>query len=197
MDLCGGIFWCLFEEGAARNGHRDKGKRDQDSRAVRQLAPRPMPFGAARNLCFREDLLGGMVHAASTTDDRYVAEPVVTTLLFVGARQQRLSRNLGPYSNDAEYSHGCACSRTNRRYDVSTFSRDSDARQLQRGPDRRYAKNSRSAETFEKSRRCVFHHDSDIPVDPTMYKVMGITDWERAGMTGPGTQVYSVPRRAT
>ena len=136
MDLCGGIFWCLLEEGAARKGHKDKRKRDQGSRAVRQLAPlRPMPFGAARNLCFWEDLLGGMVHAAPTTDDRSVVEPVVTTFPFVGARKQRPSRNLGPYPDDAGYSCGFACRYTSGRYEVSPVTRSSDAGQLRQVPD--------------------------------------------------------------
>ena len=72
---------------------------------VRQLRDLRRCFTGIGTLYFREeiDTLKAPVRVVRAKDEKYVLGPLVTPYMFAGGRKLRVARDLGPYSNDAEY----------------------------------------------------------------------------------------------
>jgi aminoglycoside phosphotransferase len=166
------------------------------ARYVKQLHNQ-CSFDVIGNLYFRHDIPNETVRTVSVTDDRFVIGPTVTTFMFAGGRKLRLPRNLGPYSDDAEYMAALADAEAEdiqflqspgaRTYD------DFDEDLAEEAPEimEAWRELQRVRATFFPSHLRSFalsHHDlslSNILVDPTTYEINGIIDWECTG-TRPG-----------
>lgn len=106
-----GFEWILMEKipGVSLKsiwGEMDMETKEREARVVARYVKQlhdQCSFDVIGNLYFREDLLDKSVHAAPTTDDRFIIGPIVTAFMFGGGRKLRLLRNLGPYSNDVAY----------------------------------------------------------------------------------------------
>ena len=173
------------------------------ARYVKQLQDR-CSFGVTGNLYFRGSIPDKTVRTAPVTDDRFVIGPIVTAFMFAGGRKLRLPRNLGPYSNDAEYMAALADAeaedikflqspeaRTHDDFDEDLAEEASEIMEALRGL------RGVLAVLFPSHRRsfALTHHDlslSNILVDPTTYKINGIIDWECTGTRSGWEDRYPV-----
>ena len=173
---------------------------------LRQLRDIRLPFPAIGNLYFREDIdaSNGEVRVVPTEDERYVIGPIVTPYMFAGGRKLRLPRDLGPYSNDAEYIAALSATeledmkllQSSDAHSCSDFDEDlaEDAEDIIEVLNELQAI---STELFP-SYPCHFtlrHHDlslANILVDPATYEVTGIVDWECVGTRPRWEDVYPV-----
>jgi len=137
------------------------------------------------------------VRAVPTTDDRFVIGPIVTAFMFAGGRKIRLPRNLGPYSNDAEYmaAHIDAETedmkflqspeaRTHDDFDEDVAEDAPEILEALRDLRKVWATLFRPRPRVLPRPFTLTHHDlslSNILVDPATYKVTGIIDWECTG----------------
>ena len=165
------------------------------ARYVKQLRDQ-CSFDVIGSLYFREDLLDRKVHTVPTADDRFVIGPIVIALMFVGGRKPRLSRNLGPYSDDGEY----VTALTNVEVEDAKFLLPSKVRTqpnfyehlMKEAPEV-----AEGLEALEKAQETLFpsrprpprsftlsHRDlslSNIYVNRATHAVTGIVDWECTG----------------
>ena len=162
---------------------------------VRQLREIQRPFAAIGNLYFRKDIdaSNAAVRVVPTKDEKYVLGPIVTSYMFAGGRKLRVSRDLGPYSNDAEYIAALAAAeleemkllQSAEALSYSDFDEDlaEDAEDIIEVLDELQ---TISAALFPSRLHnfTLYHHDfslANIIVDPTTYEVTGIVDWECVG----------------
>lgn len=162
---------------------------------VRQLRDVQRRSNAIGNLYFREDIdtSNAAVRVVPTNDEKYVIGPIVTTYMFAGGRKLRVPRNLGPYSNDAEYIDALAASELEDMKLLLSADADSHS-----DFDEDLAEDAEdiievlgelqtiSAVLFpSRPRHFVLHHHdlslANILVDPATYEVTGIVDWECVG----------------
>ena len=152
-------------------------------------------FKSIGNLYFSKDLgrVGVVAHVVPTEDEKYVLGPIVIPYMFAGGRKLRVSRNLGPYSNDAEYMTALAASGSEEMKLLLSadahlhddFDEDlaEDAEDIMEVLD---GLQTISATLFP-SRPCRFalHHGdlslSNILIDPVTHEITGIVDWECVG----------------
>ena len=162
---------------------------------VKQLHDR-CSFDLIGNLYFRDDLLDGKARTSQTSDDEFVIGPIVTSFMFAGGRKLRLPRNLGPYSDDGEY----MAAFMDAEVEDAKFLQLPQAR-MYAGFDEDLAEDApeiiEALGMFREAWKTLFpshprtphpfaltHHDlslSNILVDPTTFKIMGIVDWECTG----------------
>lgn len=162
---------------------------------VRQLRDIQRRFTAIGNLYFREDVdtSNAAVRVIPTRDEKYVIGPIVTPYMFAGGRKLRVSRNLGPYSNDADYIAALAASELEDMNLLlsadapshSDFDEDlaEDAEDI---IEVLGELQTISTALFPSRPRifALYHHDlslANILVDPVTYEVTGIVDWECVG----------------
>ena len=174
----------------------DMEAKERVTRVVAQFAKQlhdRCSFDVIGNLYFREALLDRTVRTIPMTDDKFVIGPIVTAFMFAGGRKLRLPRNLGPYSDDAEYTTALTDAEAEdmkflqspeaRTYDDfdedvanDTPEIEEALRELQGVLPRLFPSHSR---TF-----ALTHHDlslSNTLVDPTTHNITGIVDWECTG----------------
>ena len=162
---------------------------------VRQLWDIQPHFTAIGNLYFREDIdsSNAAVRTIPTGDEKYVIGPIVTPYMFAGGRKLRVSRNLGPYPNDAEYIAALAATETEDMklllsedaHSHDDFDEDlaEDAEEIIEVLNELQT----ISVTLFSSRPCHFalhHHDlslANILIDPVTYEITGIVDWECVG----------------
>jgi len=152
-------------------------------------------FTGIGNLYFRKDIdaFDRAIRVLPTKDEKYVLGPIVAIFMFAGGRKIRLPRNLGPYSNDAEYMAALADSEredmklllSSDAHSLHDFDEDlaEDAEDILKVLDELQPI---SAALFPSRPRdfSLFHHDlsrSNILVDPVTYEITGIVDWECVG----------------
>jgi aminoglycoside phosphotransferase len=166
------------------------------ARYVKQLRDQ-CSFDVIGNLYFREDIPDKTVRTVPVMDDRFVIGPTVTAFMFAGGRKLRLPRNLGPYSNDAEYTAALA----DAEAEDIRFLQSPEARAYDDFDEDLAEEASEIMEAWgelQGVRATLFpshlrsfapsHHDlslSNVLVDPATYKINGIIDWECTG-TRPG-----------
>ena len=173
---------------------------------LRQLRDIQRPFPAIGNLYFREDIdaSNGAIRVVPTEDERYILGPIVTPYMFAGGRKLRVLRDLGPYSDDAEYVAALAAAEVEDMkllqspdaHSYSDFDEDlaEDAEDI---IEVLSELQTISTELFP-SHPCHFtlrHHDlslANILVDQTTHKVTGIVDWECVGTRPSWEGVYPV-----
>ena len=162
---------------------------------VGQLRDTQRYFAAIGNLYLRDDIETSNVagRAVPTKDEKYVVGPIVTPYMFAGGRKLRVPRNLGPYSDDAEYI--AALTATEREEMKLLLSADA---RLQDDFDKYLANDAEEiievldelqaiSKTLFPSRPRHFvllHHDlslANILVDPKSHEITGIVDWECVG----------------
>lgn len=173
---------------------------------VKQLHDR-CSFDVIGNLYFREDLLDRKVRASQIPDDGFVIGPVVTSFMFAGGRKLRLPRNLGPYSDDGEYTAALM----DAEVEDAKFLQLPEARTCA-GFDEDLAEDApeiiEALEMFQEAWKTLFpshphtphpfaltHHDlslSNILVDPTTFEITGIVDWECTGTRPFWEAIYPV-----
>ena len=152
-------------------------------------------FSAIGNLYFSQDIdvLTDAVRVVATEDKKYVLGPVVTPYMFVGGRKLRVPRNLGPYTNDAEYMAAMADS---EREDMKLLL-SADAHSLHDFDEDLAEDAEKIVEVLNELQTMspalfpsrprefsLLHHDlslTNILVDPTTYEITGIVDWECVG----------------
>ena len=162
---------------------------------VRQLRDIQRRFAAIGNLYFREDIDTSNAAACvvPTEDEKYVLGPIVTTYMFAGGRKLRVPRNLGPYSNDAEYIAALTATELEDMKlllsaDAHSYS-DFDEDLAEDAEDIIEVLNELqtiSIALFPSRHRnfALYHHDlslANILVDPETYEITGIVDWECVG----------------
>ena len=162
---------------------------------ARQLRGTQQHFAAIGNLYFREDIdtSNPAVRVVPTEDEKYVLGPVVTPYMFAGGRKLRVSRNLGPYSNDAEYISALAATeiedikllQSADAHSYADFDEDlaEDAEEIIEVLNELQ---TISTALFPSRPRhfALHHHDlslANILVDPATYEITGIVDWECVG----------------
>jgi aminoglycoside phosphotransferase (APT) family kinase protein len=196
-----GFEWILMEKvpGVSLKtvwGEMDMETKERVTRVVAQFVKQfhdRCSFDVIGNLYFREALLDKTVRTIPTTDDKFVIGPTVTAFLFAGGRKLRLPRNLGPYSDDAEYMAALA----NAEAEDIKFLQSPEARTYA-DFDEDVANDTPEIEEALRELQEVWstlfqlhprpfaltHHDlslSNILVDPATYKITGIVDWECTG----------------
>lgn len=162
---------------------------------ARQLRDTQRRFAAIGNLYFREDInaSGPTVRVVPTEDEKYVLGPIVTPYMFAGGRKLRVSRDLGPFSNDAEYIAALAATEIEDMKlllsaDAHSYA-DFDEDLAEDAEDIIEVLNELQtiSTTLFPSRPRHFtlhHHDlslANILVDPATYEITGIVDWECVG----------------
>lgn len=162
---------------------------------LRQLRDIQRSFTAIGNLYLREeiDISNAAVHVVPTDDEKYVLGPIVTPYMFAGGRKLRASRNLGPYSNDAEYVAALAAAEMEDMKqllsaDAHSYA-DFDEDLAEDAEDIIEVLNELQtiSTTLFPSRPRYFtlhHHDlslANVLVDPATYEITGIVDWECVG----------------
>ena len=162
---------------------------------VRQLRDIRRPFAAIGNLYLREDIdtSDAAVRVVPTEDEKYVLGPIVTPYMFSGGRKLRVSRNLGPYSNDAEYIAALAATELEdmkllQSADANSYG-DFDEDLADDAEDIIEVLNELqtiSAPLFPSRLHhfALYHHDlslANVLVDPATCQVTGIVDWECVG----------------
>ena len=162
---------------------------------VRQLRDIQRCFPAIGNLYFREDIDASNtgVRVVPTEDEKYVVGPIVTPCMFAGGRKLRVSRNLGPYTNDAEYVAAIAATGVEEMKLLlsvdahlhADFDEDlaGDAEDVIEVLDEL---KTISTTLFSSLPRhfSLHHHDlslANILVNPVTYEITGIVDWECVG----------------
>ena len=162
---------------------------------VRQLRDIQRCFTAIGNLYFREEIKISNVgiRTVPTEDEKYVVGPIVTPYMFAGGRKLRVPRNLGPYSNDAEYIAALAATEIEEMKLLLSadahlhpdFDEDlaGDAEATIEVLDELQAI---SITLFPSPPRhfLLHHHDlslANIIVDPATHEITGIVDWECVG----------------
>jgi len=171
---------------------------------VKQLRGIQPPFVAIGNLYFRADIeaLNAAAYVVPLEDEKYVLGPIVTTYMFAGGRKLRVPRNLGPYSNDAQYIAALAAvelgevkllqsaeSRSHGDFDEDLAEISGDIAGLL---DELHTISS-SLFPSPLLRFTLYHHDlslANILVDPPTYEVMGIVDWECVGTRSHWEDTY-------
>ena len=162
---------------------------------VRQLRDLRRRFTGIGTLYFREeiDTFNAAVRVLCTEDEKYVLGPLTTPYMFAGGRKLRVPRDLGPYSNDAEYIAALAAS---EREDMkllllpdahlySDFDKDlaEDAEEIIQVLDE--LQPILSVLFPSQPRNFALHHRdlslSNILVDRETYQITGIVDWECVG----------------
>ena len=162
---------------------------------VRQLRDLRRRFTGIGTLYFREeiDTFNAAVRVLCTEDEKYVLGPLTTPYMFAGGRKLRVPRDLGPYSNDAEYITALAAS---EREDMkllllpdahlySDFDKDlaEDAEEIIQVLDE--LKPILSVLFPSHPRNFALHHRDlslrNILVDPATHQITGIVDWECVG----------------
>ena len=162
---------------------------------VRQLRDLRRRFTGIGTLYFREDIdrFDAAVRMLRTEDEKYVLGPLVAPYMFAGGRKLRVPRDLGPYSNDAEYIAALAAS----ELEDMKLLLSPDAR-LHSDFDEDLAEDAENIiQVLEKLQPilsvlfpsqprnfALHHHDlslSNILVDPATYQITGIVDWECVG----------------
>ena len=162
---------------------------------VRQLRDLRRCFTGIGTLYFREeiDTFNAPVRVLRAEDEKYVLGPLVTPYMFAGGRKLRVPRDLGPYSNDAEYIAALAASEVE---DMKLLQL-SDAR-LHSDFDKDLAEDAENIiEALDKLQPifsalfpsqprnfALHHHDlslRNILVDPATHQITGIVDWECVG----------------
>lgn len=171
---------------------------------MRQLREIQPPFAAIGNLCFREDIdtLNTAVRVVQTEDGKYALGPIVTAYMFVGGRKLRVSRNLGPYSDDAEYMAALISTeleemklrqsaepRSHGEFDEHLAGDAEDIIQVLNGLQ------TICTALFPSHPRhfTLHHHDlsrANILVDPATFEVTGIVDWECVGARSHWEDTY-------
>ena len=168
---------------------------------VRQLQPR---FTGIGTLYFSEEIhtFNAAVRVLHTEDEKYVLGPLTTPYMFVGGRKLRVPRDLGPYSNGAEYIAALAASE--QKDMKSLLSPDAHSHS---DFDKDLAEEAEeiiqvlgelqpilSVLSPSRPRNFVLrHHDlslSNIIVDPTTYQITGIVDWECVGTRPHWEDIY-------
>ncbi|KAF9651927.1 hypothetical protein BDM02DRAFT_3202718 [Thelephora ganbajun] len=162
---------------------------------VKQLRDLRRHFTAVGNLYFREDIdtSNAAVRVVPVDDEKYVLGPIVTPYMFAGGRKLRVSRNLGPYSNDAEYIAALAASELEDMklllsadaHSHDDFDEDlaEDAEDIIEVLNELQAI-STAVFPSRPRRFAIHHHDlslANILVDPATYEITGIVDWECVG----------------
>ena len=199
-----GCEWILMERlpGVALTdvwGGMDLETKSRETKAIggflRQLRDIRRPFPAIGNLYFRKDIdaSNGAVSVVPTEDERYVLGPIVTPYMFAGGRKLRVPRDLGPYSNDAEYIAALAATELEdmkllQLPDAHSYS-DFDEDLAEDADDIIEVLNELEAVSTELFPSHPYHftlrhHDlslANILVDPATYEVTGIVDWECVG----------------
>jgi hypothetical protein len=128
-----------------------------------------------------------------TEDEKYVLGPLTTPYMFVGGRKLCVPRDLGPYSNDAEYIAALAAP---EREDMklllspdahlhSNFDKDlaEDAEEIIQVLDELQPILSVLFPSHPRN-FALHHHDlslRNILVDPATHQITGIVDWECVG----------------
>ena len=148
-------------------------------------------FTAIGNLYFREHIPS--VRVVPTDHENYVLGPIVNPFMFSGGRKLRVSRNLGPYSNDAEYIDALVSSELEDMklllspdaYLHNDFDEDR-AEEAEDAIALLHKFRSISATLFPSQPHhfSLHHHDlslGNILVDPATYEITGIVDWESVG----------------
>ncbi|KAF8344493.1 phosphotransferase enzyme family-domain-containing protein [Amanita rubescens] len=152
-------------------------------------------FTGIGNLYFREEIntFNAAVRVLCTEDEKYVLGPLVTPYMFAGGRKLRVPRDLGPYSNDAEYIASLAASELeDMKLLLSPDSRlysDFDEDLAEDAEDIIQVLNKLQpvlSVLFPSQPRnfALQHHDlslRNILVDPATYQITGIIDWECVG----------------
>lgn len=152
-------------------------------------------FNAIGNLYLRGDIgaSNATAHVVPTKDEKYVVGPIVTPYMFAGGRKLRVSRNLGPYSNDAEYIAALTAAET----EEMKLLLSADAH-LHDDFDEDLAEDAEDvievlgelqaiSTTLFPSRPRHFgllHHDlslANVLVDPKTHVITAIVDWECVG----------------
>jgi hypothetical protein len=138
-----------------------------------------------------------------TEDEKYVLGPLVTPYMFAGGRKLCVPRDLGPYSNDAEYIAALAAS---EREDMKLLLLP-DAR-LHSDFDEDLAEDAEEIIQVLDELQPIFsvlfpsqprtfalhHHDLSLPnilVDPATFQITGIIDWECVGTRPHWEDTYS------
>ena len=173
---------------------------------LRQLRDIQRPFTAIGNLYFREDIdtSNAAVRVVPVEDEKYALGPIVTPYMFAGGRKLRVPRDLGPYSNDAEYIVALVATELEDMKLLQSLDAHSHA-----DFDEDIAEDAEdiievlnelrtiSTELFP-SHPCHFtlrHHDLslvNILVDPETHEVTGIVDWECVGTRPRWEDAYPV-----
>lgn len=162
---------------------------------VQQLRDIQRRFTAIGNLYLHGDIdtWNAAVRVVPTDDEKYVLGPIVTPYTFAGGRKLRVPRDLGPYSNDAEYISALAATEMEDMKlllsaDAHSYA-DFDEDLVEDAGDIIEVLNELQtiSTTLFPSRPRHFplcHHDlslANILVDPATYKITGIVDWECVG----------------
>ena len=188
----------------------DMETKERETRVIAQYVKQlhdQCSFDAIGNLYFREDLVDGTVRMVPTADDRFVIGPIVNGFMFAGGRKLRLQRNLGPYSDDAEYMATLADAeaedmkflqlpeaRTHDDFDEDVAEDAPEILEALRELREAWAVLFPSRPRVPPHPFVLTHHDlslSNILMDPATYKITGIIDWECTG-TRPGWE-YRYP----
>ena len=162
---------------------------------VRQLQDLRRRFTGIGTLYFRQEIetFDAAVRVLRTGDEKYVLGPLVSPYMFGGGRKLRVLRDLGPYSNDAEYISALLASELEEMKLLLTpdarlcgdFDEDlaSGAEEIIQALDELqpilsvlYPSQSRNF--------ALDHYDlsiHNILVDPETHEITGIVDWECAG----------------
>lgn len=173
---------------------------------VRQLRDIQRPFAAIGNLYFRKDIdaSNAAVRVVPTQDEKYVLGPIVTPYMFAGGRKLRLLRDLGPYSDDAEY---IAALISTEREDMELLQSadahlhgDFDEDMAESAEDTTEVLNELqtiSAALFPSnpSNFTLDHHDlslANILIDPAAHKITAVVDWECVGTRPRWEAAYPV-----
>lgn len=172
---------------------------------ARQLLDIQRRFTAIGNLYLWEDIdtLDVGVRVVPTDDKKYVLGPVVTPYMFAGGRKLRVSRDLGPYSDDAAYISALAATTIEDMklllsVDAHSYS-DFDEDLAEEADD--ILQVLKELQTFSTtifpsppSYFSLNHHDlslANILVDPRTYNITGIVDWESVGTRPHWEDIYS------
>lgn len=162
---------------------------------VQQLRDIQRPFNAIGNLYFRGDIdtLNPAVPVVPTHDEKYVLGPIVSIYTCVSGRKLRVQRNLGPYSNDAEYISALIATEMKEMdlllsADAGSdldFDEDlaEDAEEIKEVLNK-LQKISTTLFSARPARFSLHHQDlslENIIVDPATYEITGIVDWECVG----------------
>jgi aminoglycoside phosphotransferase (APT) family kinase protein len=173
---------------------------------VRQLRQIQPPFAVIGNLYFREDIdsSSAEIRVVPTEDNKYVLGPIVTAYMFAGGRKLRVSRNLGPYGNDAEYITALTATELEEIKLLQSAEPhshgDFDEDLAEEAEDIIGVLNELqtiSTALFPSRLRhlTLHHHDlstANILINPATYEVTGIVDWECVGTRSHWEDTYSL-----